>query len=243
MSASAQRIDANIAEAQQRAGADGWISPRHRRAQAQRHQDDLHRARHPDHGFGPHGPGRRHARDLVPARAARRQCGGDRRLPDEEAGRLPHGVGAGLPQRSDRAGQRHHQLLPDDPDQRLVRARDRRSAAGRLRGDGPARHRQAPVQGGLPRAACRRTSASAWRARSARPLSGRPGGVYLDLPAKLFPQVMDAEAGTKSLVKVIDPAPAQIPGPERRPARARRAEERQAPADHPRQGRGLCAGR
>src|SRR5215208_3865325 len=44
-------------------------------------------------------------------------------------------------------------------------------------------------------------------------VSGRPGGVYLDLPAKLFGQVMDAEAGRKSLVKVIDPAPAQIPGP------------------------------
>ena len=26
-------------------------------------------------------------------------------------------------------------------------------------------------------------------------VSGRPGGVYLDLPAKLFGQVMDAEAG------------------------------------------------
>ncbi|MBS9475853.1 oxalyl-CoA decarboxylase [Ancylobacter radicis] len=45
-------------------------------------------------------------------------------------------------------------------------------------------------------------------------VSGRPGGVYLDLPAKLFSQVMDAEAGTKSLVKVIDAAPAQIPGPD-----------------------------
>jgi oxalyl-CoA decarboxylase len=44
-------------------------------------------------------------------------------------------------------------------------------------------------------------------------VSGRPGGVYLDLPAKLFPQVMDAEAGANSLVKVIDPAPAQIPAP------------------------------
>src|SRR5215207_3025546 len=43
--------------------------------------------------------------------------------------------------------------------------------------------------------------------------SGRPGGVYLDLPAKLFAQVMDSEAGTKSLVKVIDPAPAQHPAP------------------------------
>jgi oxalyl-CoA decarboxylase len=44
-------------------------------------------------------------------------------------------------------------------------------------------------------------------------VSGRPGGVYLDLPAKLFGQVMDAEAGQKSLVKVIDQAPAQIPAP------------------------------
>src|SRR5437588_3584851 len=44
-------------------------------------------------------------------------------------------------------------------------------------------------------------------------VSGRPGGVYLDLPAKLFGQVMDADAGAKSLVKVIDPAPAQIPAP------------------------------
>src|SRR6202167_3010068 len=45
-------------------------------------------------------------------------------------------------------------------------------------------------------------------------LSGRPGGVYLDLPAKLFGQVRDAEAGKRSLVKVIDAAPAQIPSPE-----------------------------
>ncbi len=45
-------------------------------------------------------------------------------------------------------------------------------------------------------------------------VSGRPGGVYLDLPAKLFGQVMDAEEGRKSLVKVIDAAPAQLPSPE-----------------------------
>jgi oxalyl-CoA decarboxylase len=44
--------------------------------------------------------------------------------------------------------------------------------------------------------------------------SGRPGGVYLDFPAKLFGQVMDADAGRKSLVKVLDPAPAQIPAPD-----------------------------
>ena len=44
-------------------------------------------------------------------------------------------------------------------------------------------------------------------------VSGRPGGIYLDLPAKLFSQPMNAEAGAKSLVKVIDPAPAQLPAP------------------------------
>ena len=44
--------------------------------------------------------------------------------------------------------------------------------------------------------------------------SGRPGGVYLDLPAQLFSQVMDIEKGKSSLVKVIDPAPAQIPAPD-----------------------------
>src|SRR5256886_13123900 len=45
-------------------------------------------------------------------------------------------------------------------------------------------------------------------------LSGRPGGVYLDLPAKLFPQTIDAEAAKQSLIKVVDPAPRQIPAPD-----------------------------
>src|SRR5947199_7778952 len=45
-------------------------------------------------------------------------------------------------------------------------------------------------------------------------VSGRPGGVYLDLPAKLFGQVMNAEAGKKSLVKVVDAAPSQLPAPD-----------------------------
>jgi oxalyl-CoA decarboxylase len=45
-------------------------------------------------------------------------------------------------------------------------------------------------------------------------VSGRPGGVYLDLPAKLFPQTIDAEVGKRSLIKVVDPAPRQIPAPD-----------------------------
>ncbi len=44
-------------------------------------------------------------------------------------------------------------------------------------------------------------------------VSGRPGGVYLDLPASLFGQVMEAAKGEASLVKVVDPAPAQFPSP------------------------------
>ncbi len=42
-------------------------------------------------------------------------------------------------------------------------------------------------------------------------VSGRPGGVYLDFPAKLFSQTMDALEGRQSLIKVVDPAPRQIP--------------------------------
>ncbi len=45
-------------------------------------------------------------------------------------------------------------------------------------------------------------------------VSGRPGGVYLDLPAKLFAQNLDAAAGKASLIQVVDPAPRQIPAPE-----------------------------
>ena len=45
-------------------------------------------------------------------------------------------------------------------------------------------------------------------------VSGRPGGVYLDLPAKLFAQSIDSVSAKNSLIKVVDPAPKQIPAPE-----------------------------
>ncbi len=45
-------------------------------------------------------------------------------------------------------------------------------------------------------------------------VSGRPGGVYLDIPGAMLGQIMDAEEGRKSLVKVIDPAPRMRPSPE-----------------------------
>ncbi len=45
-------------------------------------------------------------------------------------------------------------------------------------------------------------------------VSGRPGGVYLDIPGNLLGQVMDEVEGQKSLFEVIDPAPAQRPSSE-----------------------------
>ena len=45
-------------------------------------------------------------------------------------------------------------------------------------------------------------------------VSGRPGGVYLDLPAQLLAQTLDAEHGKRSLVKVVDAAPRQLPAPD-----------------------------
>ncbi len=45
-------------------------------------------------------------------------------------------------------------------------------------------------------------------------VSGRPGGVYLDIPGALLGQTMDAVAGQRSLIKVVEPAPAHFPGPE-----------------------------
>src|SRR5258707_3194544 len=43
--------------------------------------------------------------------------------------------------------------------------------------------------------------------------SGRPGGVYLDLTAEVLGSALDVETAKKSLVKVVDPAPASPPAP------------------------------
>jgi len=45
-------------------------------------------------------------------------------------------------------------------------------------------------------------------------VSGRPGGVYLDLPAQLLAQTIEAAHGKRSLIKVIDPVPRQLPSPD-----------------------------
>jgi oxalyl-CoA decarboxylase len=45
-------------------------------------------------------------------------------------------------------------------------------------------------------------------------VSGRPGGVYLDLPASVLSATLEAQAGRQSLVEVVDPAPRQLAAPE-----------------------------
>jgi oxalyl-CoA decarboxylase len=45
-------------------------------------------------------------------------------------------------------------------------------------------------------------------------VSGRPGGVYLDLPAQLLAQTLETGHAKRSLIKVVDAAPRQIPAPD-----------------------------
>jgi oxalyl-CoA decarboxylase len=45
-------------------------------------------------------------------------------------------------------------------------------------------------------------------------VSGRPGGVYLDLPAKVLAAALDGNTGARSMVRVVDAAPRQLPAPE-----------------------------
>jgi oxalyl-CoA decarboxylase len=42
-------------------------------------------------------------------------------------------------------------------------------------------------------------------------VSGRPGGVYLDIPGAVLAQTIDAQAAANSIWQVVDPDPAQLP--------------------------------
>src|SRR5256886_6400619 len=60
-------------------------------------------------------------------------------------------------------------------------------------------------------------------------VSGRPGGVYLDFPGDVLAATLDAEIGARSLVRVVEPTPRQLPAPES----VRRAVEVLAKAERP----------
>ncbi len=59
--------------------------------------------------------------------------------------------------------------------------------------------------------------------------SGRPGGVYLDVPGEMMGMAMDAAEAEKTLFKVVDPCPAMVPSQES----IDRAVELLASAKHP----------
>ena len=176
----------------------------------------------------------------LPPRAERRQRRRGRRLPHPEAGHLPHGLRAGLPQRPHGAGQRDRQLLPDDPDQRLQRARDRRPAAGRLRGDGPAQRRQALLQGRVSRAP---RAGHRHRHRAGDPLGALgPPRRRLPRPAGQAVLADDGGRGRQAIAgEGGRPRAAPIARARHGATRARRAQGRQAAADPARQGCGLRA--
>src|ERR1700731_295698 len=44
-------------------------------------------------------------------------------------------------------------------------------------------------------------------------VSGRPGGVYLDLTSEVLGATLDTDVASQSLIRVVEPAPRQIPDP------------------------------
>ncbi|HEY9304891.1 MAG TPA: oxalyl-CoA decarboxylase, partial [Mycobacterium sp.] len=45
-------------------------------------------------------------------------------------------------------------------------------------------------------------------------ISGRPGGVYLDIPGAVLAQAIEAQTAADTVWRVVDPDPAQLPAPE-----------------------------
>src|SRR6201996_8781699 len=45
-------------------------------------------------------------------------------------------------------------------------------------------------------------------------VSGRPGGVYLDIPGAVLAEAIEAEAAANTIWRVVDPDPPQLPAPE-----------------------------
>ncbi|OCB41331.1 oxalyl-CoA decarboxylase [Mycobacterium malmoense] len=45
-------------------------------------------------------------------------------------------------------------------------------------------------------------------------ISGRPGGVYLDIPGEVLGQAMNADDAAATVWRIVDPAPRQLPAPE-----------------------------
>ena len=129
--------------------ADRRLPPGRGSAQGQRRRHHLRDRRHPDHRPRPRRAGVGNPLHRLPAGDLGRQRRCRRRVPHPPAGRLPDDIRARISQRPARAGQRHHELLPDDPDLGLEQSSAGRSAARRLPGPRPAQRRKAFREGGV----------------------------------------------------------------------------------------------
>ena len=203
---------------------------------------DLRPAGHPDHRPDAHGAGRGHARDLVPPRAARRQRRRRGRLPDAKPGICLTVSAPGFLNGLTALANATTNCFP----MILISGSSEREIVDLQQGDYEEMD-QLAIAKPLCKAAYRVLHAEDIGVGIARAI--RCGGVGPSrrrLP-RLAGQAVLAGDGCRrrqaSLIKVVDPAPRQLPAPDAVAARARRAEGRQAAADHARQGRGLCAGR
>ena len=183
-------------------GADGWLQPRRRRAEAEWTLPYLRRGRHPRHGTGASRPGEGASLHRIPAGAGCRPCGCGCRLSHAAPRDLPDRLRARISERPGGAGERDDRLLSDDPDEWLERSRDHRPPAGGLRGARPARGGPALRQGSLPggatggyrgrrcashpRGALRETgwSLSGPARQGPQHHGGREGGARVDLPRR-----------------------------------------------------------
>ncbi|CKS85513.1 Uncharacterised protein [Mycobacterium tuberculosis] len=129
--------------------ADRRLPPGGGRPQSQRRRHHLRRCRHPDHRPGSRRPSLGDPLYRFPPRSISGQCGGRRGVPHRTARRVSDDVRPRLSQRPARAGERHHELLPDDPDLRIEQPADGRPAARRLSGPRPAQRRSTVREGGV----------------------------------------------------------------------------------------------
>ena len=92
---------------------------------------------------------------------------------------------------------------------------ERRSSTstGRLPGPRPATAPQAVCEGGLSDRPRRDIGLECCTGHSYRG-SGRPGGVYLDIPGRVLGRAHRGNCGAVTLWRVVDPAPRQLPAPE-----------------------------
>ena len=178
-----------------------------------------------------------------PARDLRRQRRGRGRVSDSPARRVLDGLGARFSQRPGRAGERHDELFPDDPDLRVERAPDCGHATGRLRGTRSARRGPTVREGGIPDRARRGHRRLVSPVPFAPPSPDGPAASIWTSRVLCSPKTIDAQAAANTIWRVIDPDPPQLPAPEAVDRAVQLLAQARRPLIVIGKGCGICAGR